>query len=157
MRFALLLVCLAAPAHATCQGHQLFACQIGAKVLEICHYRTDLTYSFGPDGTPDLTITQPLEEIFFQPWPGVSSSIWESVIFTNQDHAYEVWTAQERSPESEGLLEGGVRVLNGEELLAELTCDPGTASQPLDGIWGLKESVGQCWDFEAGLWRDSCG
>lgn len=158
MRIApLLLALLPLPAAADCAGgEEVFTCQIGAKSLELCHIGDDLTYAFGPAGAPDLTITESLTTVNFTPWPGVSSNIWETVIFLNEDYAYEVWTSQARDPEDTAGLQGGVRVLNGEELVAELTCDQGTASQPLEGIWDLKESVGLCWEFNSFSWKTSC-
>lgn len=156
-RLVLALTLLPLPAFADCAGGaQVFTCRIGAKSLELCHQGDDLTYAFGPAGTPDLTITESLTTVNFTPWPGVGSAIWESVIFLNADYAYEVWTSQDRSPEAEGVIDGGVNVLNGEELVAELVCDPGTASQPLEGIWDLKESVGLCWEFSSYAWKTAC-
>lgn len=156
-RIACLLAVLPQPAMADCPtGGQVFSCQIGAKALEICHVGNDLTYAFGPKGAPELTITESLKTVNFTPWPGVGSNIWETVIFVTDDHAYEVWTSVARDPEASDGLQGGVRVLNGEELVAELTCDPGTASNALDVIWDLKESVGMCWDFASISWKTVC-
>lgn len=154
---ALMLALLPLPAFADCgAGGQVFTCQIGKKVLEICNQGADLTYAFGPKGAPELTISEPMTTVNFTPWPGVGSNIWESVIFLNADIAYEVWTSQERSPEAEGVIDGGINVLNGEELVAELVCDPGTASQPLEIIFELKEMAGMCWEFNSQSWKTTC-
>jgi hypothetical protein len=153
----LLLTFLPLPALADCgAGTEVFTCQIGAKALEICHVGDDLTYAFGPKGAPELTISESLTTVNFAPWPGVSSNIWETVTFVNGDYAYEVWTSVARDPEATDGQQGGVRVLNGEEMVAELTCDPGTASNALDVIWDLKESVGMCWEFSSISWKTSC-
>ena len=154
---ALTLALLPLPAFADCSdGTEVFTCQIGAKALEICRQGDDLIYAFGPKGAPELTITEPLTTVNFTPWPGVSNNIWENVVFVNDDYAYEVWTSVARDPEDTMGLQGGVRVLNGEEMVAELTCDPGTPSQSLDGIWDLKESVGMCWEFSSFSWKTTC-
>lgn len=156
-RIAVLLALLPLPAAADCAGGaQVFTCQIGQKALELCHVGNDLTYAFGPPGAPDLALAESLLTVNFTPWPGVSSNIWETVIFVNDDHAYEVWTSVARDPEDTMGLQGGVNVLNGEEPVAELTCDQGTASQSLDGIWDLKESVGLCWEFSSFSWKTAC-
>ena len=153
-RIAFLLAVLPLPAFADCPaGGEVFSCQIGAKGLEICHQGDDLTYAFGPKGAPELTISESLTTVNFTPWPGVSNNIWENVVFVNDDYAYDVWTSVARDPEDTIGLQGGVRVLNGEETVAELTCDPGTPSQSLDGIWDLKESVGMCWEFSSFSWK----
>lgn len=159
MRVALITLALSLPtaALADCPGgEEIFSCTIGQNALQVCHQNGALTYSFGPPGAPDLTLTQPLEAVAFTPWPGVGSTIWESVAFPNQGYTYEVWTAVERNPEATGGLQGGINVLKGEALQAQLTCDPGTASQPLDAIFGMKEAIGQCWNFDSRSWTTAC-
>lgn len=154
-----LLPCLALASAAAAEcagGEQVFACQIGKKSLELCRIGDDLTYAFGPPGSPDLTISESLTTVNFTPWPGVGSAIWENVVFVNEGFAYEVWTSQERNAEEDTPLEAGINVLNGEELVAELRCDEGTPSQALEGIWDLKESVGLCWEFDSQSWKTTC-
>lgn len=156
-RIAVLIALLPFPAAADCAGgEEVFTCQIGEKHLEICHVGDDLTYAFGPQGNPDLRISESLTTVSFTPWPGVGSAIWESVAFVNDGYAYEVWTSQERNGEENTPLEGGINVLNGEDLVAELRCDADTASQPLEGVWDLKESVGLCWEFSSFSWKTTC-
>ncbi|MBL9052484.1 MAG: hypothetical protein JNN02_02035 [Tabrizicola sp.] len=155
--FVLAFAALASPAAADCAGdEEVFTCQIGAKSLEICHQGDDLTYAFGPKGAPDLTITESLTTVNFIPWPGVSSSIWETVAFQNAGYVYEVWTSVERDPEATEGRHGGIRVLQGEETVAELECDRDTPSSSLDGIFELKESVGLCWEFGSQSWKTAC-
>ena len=151
MRAALLLVVLAAPAHAACQGDEAFSCQIGAKTLEICYWKGMLTYRFGPEGKPELMLNEPLETVAFTPWPGIGSSLWETVAFRNEGYIYEVWTSVERDPEATEPRAGGVRVMQGTDTVAELACDRGTAT-PMDKLYDLKDGIGQCWDMEAQTW-----
>jgi hypothetical protein len=122
MRALFLALFLPTAAMADCINQtEVFSCQIGSKTLDICHWKGALIYSFGPANAPDLTIAEPLETIAFTPWPGVGSAIWENVAFHNQGYTYEVWTAVERNPEDTRPLQGGVNVLKGEELQAQLT------------------------------------
>jgi hypothetical protein len=152
MRAALLLLALAAsPVRAACQGDEAFSCQIGAKRVEVCSWKGMLTYSFGPEGKPELSLNEPLETVAFTPWPGVSSSIWETVAFRNKGYSYEIWTSVERDPDSTEPRAGGVRVLQGEKTVAELDCDKGTAT-PMDTLYDLKDGIGQCWNMEAQAW-----
>jgi len=151
MRAALLLVVLAAPAHAACQGDEAFSCQIGAKTLEICYWKGMLTYRFGPEGKPELMLNEPLETVAFTPWPGIGSSLWETVAFRNEGYIYEVWTSVERDPEATEPRAGGVRVMQRTDTVAELACDRGTAT-PMDTLYDLKDGIGQCWDMEAQTW-----
>lgn len=153
MRAALLLLALAAPApaHAACQGDEAFSCQIGAKRVEVCYWKGMLTYSFGREGKPELSLNEPLETVAFTPWPGVSSSIWETVAFRNKGYTYELWTGVERDPDSTEPRSGGVRVMQGEKTVAELDCDKGTAT-PMDALYDLKDGIGQCWDMGTQAW-----
>ncbi|MCU0829231.1 MAG: hypothetical protein MUE52_18025 [Tabrizicola sp.] len=151
MRFLLPLLFLAAPAHAACQGDEAFSCKIGAKTLDVCYWKGMLTYRFGPEGKPELILNEPLETVAFTPWPGMGSSFWETVAFRNGDYTYEVWTSVERDPEATEPRQGGVRVLQGEQTVAELTCDPDTVS-PMDTLYDLKHGIGQCWDVETQVW-----
>jgi hypothetical protein len=155
MRTALFLALLAAPAHAACQGDEAFSCQIGPKTLEVCHWKGMLTYSFGPEGKPDLFLNERLETVAFTPWPGIGSSLWETVAFRNDGYTYEVWTSIERDPKATEPRSGGVRVLQGDATVADLTCDKGTAT-PMDVLYDLKDGIGQCWDMGAQAWANTC-
>lgn len=157
MRAALLLFALATPVQAACpDGSEVFSCTIKGKPLQLCHWKGALTYSFGPAEKPELTLSQPLQTVDFIPWPGIGSAIWETVAFPNAGYIYEVWTSVERDPEATSGLAGGVNVLQGEALVAQLTCDPGTPSQSLDVLYDLKQSIGQCWNFDSRSWQTSC-
>lgn len=157
MRAALLLLALAAPAQAACpNGSEIFSCTIDGKPLQLCHWKGALIYNFGPVDKPELSLAEPLQTITFTPWPGIGGSIWETVAFPNQGYTYEVWTSIDRDPEVTTGLQGGINVLQGDALVAQLTCDPGTPSQSLDVIYGLKESIGQCWDFDTQAWTTAC-
>lgn len=151
MRAALLLALLAAPASAACQGDEAFSCTIGKKTLEVCSWKGVLIYSYGREGKPDLTIAQPLETAAYTPWPGIGRAIWDSVAFQNEGTTYEVWTSFDKMDEN-AILEGGVNVMQGERLLASLTCDKGSVDHSLDPIMDLKSAIGQCWDPEAQAW-----
>lgn len=155
MRAALLLLTLASPAQAACQGDTAFSCQIGTKTLEVCYWRGSLIYAFGPDNAPELTIAQPLETAAYTPWPGVGRAIWESVAFQNQGTTYEVWSSFDRLDET-AVLEGGVHVLEGDTLLATLTCNTGSVAPTLFAISDLKAGIGQCWDFDTQAWTTAC-
>lgn len=155
MRTALVLVLLASPLHAACQDEEVFSCQIGAKRVEVCASQGVITYRFGPEGKPELTLSEPLETIAFTPWPGIGSGLWETVAFRNDGYTYEIGTSVERDPDSTEPRAGGVRVMQGDVALAELTCDRGTAT-PMDLLYDLKDGIGQCWDMEAQAWGDAC-
>lgn len=155
MRTALFLALLAAPAGsplwAACQGDEAFSCQMGTKRVEVCYWKGMLTYSFGREGKPELFLNERLETVAFTPWPGIGSSLWETVAFQNEGYTYEVWTSVERDPEATEPRAGGVRVLQGDKTVAELTCDRGTATS-MEGLYDLKDGIGQCWDMTTQTW-----
>jgi hypothetical protein len=155
MRAALLLLALAAPAAspvwAACSGETAFSCPVGKKALEICHAKGLLTYQFGPKGNPELILSHPLETVAYTPWLGIGRAIWESVVFENEGVTYEVWSSFDRMDEN-AVLEGGVNVIEGNKLLASLTCDKGSVGSALDSLGDLKAGIGQCWDFDGLTW-----
>jgi hypothetical protein len=151
MRAAILVFLLAAPAHAACPGDTAFSCPIGKKTLEICHAKGLLTYQFGRKGKPELIISEPLETVAYTPWLGIGRAIWDSVAFENEGVTYEVWSSFDKMDEN-AVLEGGVNVMEGDTLLATLTCDKGSVGAALDAISDLKGGIGQCWDFDSRAW-----
>jgi hypothetical protein len=152
MRAALILALLAAtPASAACQGDEAFSCQIGQKTLELCYWKGMLTYSYGRDGKPELTLTEPLETVAYTPWPGIGRTIWDTVAFRNAGVTYEVWTSFDKMDEN-AILEGGVYVMEGETMLASPTCDRGSVAHGLDTISFMKAGIGQCWAPETQSW-----
>jgi hypothetical protein len=159
MRAALLLLLLAAPAAgpvwAACQEEEVFSCPIGKKVVEICAFRGELTYSFGREGSPELILYEPLETVDYTPWSGIGRAIWDMVAFENEGVTYEVWSSFDRLDEN-AVLEGGVNVVQGDETLATLTCDKGSVKWGLDTISDLKAGIGQCWDYDSQSWTNDC-
>jgi hypothetical protein len=155
--FALLLVLLPLPAAAACPNDtEIFSCTITGKPLQICHWKGALIYNFGPLDAPELSIAEPLETVAFTPWPGAGNYIWETVVFRNEGFTYEVWTSIERGPDATTGLEAAVTVFEGEAEIARLDCDKGTPTNSLDRIYDLKQSIGQCWDYDTRTWATTC-
>jgi hypothetical protein len=113
-----------------------------------------VSYSFGPKGRPEITLTSAIRDTDYQPWSGVGRAMWDAVRFTNQGTTYEVWTSLDRMAENAGW-EGGVNVLKGEELLASPTCAPGSVRGDLGDIFDAKIDAGQCWNFDSFAWQDA--
>jgi hypothetical protein len=152
----LLLALVPLPAAAACPGGEIiFSCQIGAKMVELCHANDALVYSFGPEGKPELTIAEPLETLDFTPWPGIGRYYWDAVRFRDAGFTYEVYSSIERGPDATTGREAAVTVLDGETEIARLDCDPDTASS-LEMIYDLKKSIGQCWDYDSQSWTRTC-
>jgi len=153
---ALLLALAPLPAAASCPyGDTVFSCQIGAKAVELCHSGDALVYSFGPEGKPELTITEPLETLDFTPWPGIGRYYWDAVRFRNAGFTYEIYSSIERGPDATTGRLAELSVMEGETEVARLTCDEGTAGS-LELIYVLKKSIGQCWDYDSESWISTC-
>lgn len=151
---ALLFYALPAAATAACPGTIVLSCPIGKKQLEVCASSQTATYSFGPTGRPELTITTPYADLYYQPWSGVGRAMWDAVTFENNGTGYEVWTSLDRL-EGNSQWEGGVNVLKGGKSIAQLTCAPGTAEGDLSAISEGKYAAGQCWNFDHFAWQDA--
>jgi hypothetical protein len=153
-----LILLSAAPAQAACQpDSEIFACQIGSKTLEVCHDGDALVYRFGPHAAPELTLSEPLATVDYQPWSGFGRNRFYTVTFRNGGVAYQVWSGFDRNGSPRGN-DGGVTVRDGSAVVVELTCDWGSVTRELDSIGFLKSDIGQCFDQEHSLWREGeCG
>jgi hypothetical protein len=151
------LLCLL-PSLAPACDTGIFACTFngGAKRVDLCVTGADLTYTFGPPSAVELRLVNPLDFPLYTPWNGIGSSLWETVIFQNEDIVYEVWTSQQKMAEG-APPEGGINVLEGEQVLAELTCDPGSVMANFEALGETLYARGMCWDATTGFWtKDGC-
>lgn len=159
MRLFTFGLCFVASTATACPdgSETLVSCALegGRKYLQTCLVGDQVTYSFGRTGrTPDLQLSRHVTEVFLYPWPAASRTIWESVTFENAGVSYRVYYAQERDPRTPEV-SGGVYVERGEDVLAELTCDPGsveTAGYPLP-LFDAKEAAGQIFDRNSYTWE----
>ena len=149
--FALLLP---ATAHAACTGETLVGCPIGANQLQVCNQGDLLTYSFGPPGAPDLQLAS-RPEAAYTPWNGIGRTLWETITFTNRNVAYEVVFSFDRLA-LDARPEWGVTVLEGDDVLARLTCDSQVANVPFDGLYDQITATGLCWNRESESWAAVC-
>lgn len=137
-------------------------CRIQAsdKSLSVCFDDQNAFYRFGVEGQqPELELTEPVATLDYEPWPGVSSTIWESVRFNNAGYQYEVYGAVERIyPEDENdeittRVKGGVHVTRGDQVVAELSCDPETLGFLWDeGLGAAKRNLGYSWNYQSHEW-----
>ncbi len=149
----LTLVFLLAPGtvFASCPETTVLSCPIGKKQLAVCLTGTTATYSFGPQGRPELTLSSSVAALDYTPWNGIGRSIWETVAFHNGPTSYEVWASVDRMAENPRY-EGGVNVLKNGALIAQLTCNPGSEVSDLGPLEAAKTAAGLCWGFESRVW-----
>lgn len=146
----------AGPAGAACLPDEttVLSCTArnGAKTIDMCMAGGYVRYAFGPrGGAPELTLSVPVRDIEHHPWNGIGRSIWESTTFRNAGHAYEVYISVDRVAENNPT-SGGVTVLNSGTPIAQVDCDPGTATITIWAISDAREALGLCWDTSDFRW-----
>jgi hypothetical protein len=151
MRLFILACFFPLPALAECTGETLVSCPIGAKQLQVCNEGDLLTYSFGPPGAPDLQLASRPQEAY-TPWNGIGRSLWETITFTNRNVTYEVVFSFDRMVE-DAMPEWGVVVTQGDEIIANLTCENQLANIPFDGLYDQITAAGLCWNREDFVWQ----
>jgi len=93
------------------------------------------------------------------PWPGVGGSIWEEMIFANDDVEYVVWQNMQRDPENTDH-SGGVHVREKgaeDDFLTSLTCNQEILFSE-GGIFAFSDAKlanGQDWDLDQRIWVES--
>ena len=162
-RAALLLLGTAATAEAACGPDQetFVSCRIADRVtiLAVCFDAQTASYSYGPEGAPELTLQEPVFTLDYTPWPGVGSAIWEEVIFYNGPYSYTVRGGFDRpmnDADMENLADrkfGGVVVRKNGMMLVELTCEPATVDFAWgEGLWDAKQNTGVVWNDVEQIW-----
>lgn len=121
--------------------------------LDVCQSGEWVRYSYGPiAGDPELELSEGIDFIDFYPWNGIGNAIYETLVFYNDDHAYEVFYTQDRFDEDKPGT-GGVAVYGGGELLAQVDCDIGSVAFTLFHIGDEKAARGLCWDADTFIWE----
>lgn len=163
MRLSVLAILTALiPTFATAQdgcfgtGQPLFHCTMkgGAKALDICRQGNVGLYRFGPGaGRAELLLGRHVRNIRLSPWGGMGSLIYEEVEFSAGDVTYQVYYAVSRSAADTPDMNAGVRVLRGDQMLADLTCDAGSVSvHDFSPLFEAKTAAGQCWQNDSSTW-----
>ncbi|MEL6683990.1 MAG: hypothetical protein AAFN63_01135 [Pseudomonadota bacterium] len=158
-----LLLC-AGVAHADCgpQQQTFMSCQIEGQSehVSVCFDDDVAEYVFGPEGQPELSLSEPVQTLSYTPWPGVGRSIWEDVTFRNGAYTYTVFGGFDRMFGDETEEDhaqpffGGVHVRRGDVSVAELTCDRTTVDFAWGGgLWDAKQAAGMTWNFETRQWE----
>jgi hypothetical protein len=164
LRSAIAILAFTTAAHAACGPPQeaFLTCQIegGSKVLNVCYDDTTVTYTYGPEGAAELTLTEPISTIAYTPWPGVGRAIWEEVTFQNGTYSYTIHAGFDRMFGDETEADnptphfGGVVVERDGALVVDLDCIRGTVDAPWgEGLYSAKEALGLVWNPVAREWQ----
>ena len=143
----MLAILLPGPALADCAEETFVSCTIKGKPLDVCVQGDRVTYAYGPEGARELELSEPLSALTHQPWSGVGRSIWEGLSFRNAGYTYEAYLSFDRL-NPDGAMEGGVSVLKGDDLVAQLACDAGTVEGEFDTVSDAMAAQGFCWNHE---------
>lgn len=114
-----------------------------------------MTYTFGPEAEPELALERDVLDVDYVPWAGVGRTLYESVRLENGGYVYEVWHGIDRL-DLDAVLEGGVTVSRGEESIAALRCDAGSAEGNIYPLFEAIEAAGRCFSLETRVWG-ACG
>ncbi|QGX99034.1 hypothetical protein EI983_12445 [Roseovarius faecimaris] len=140
-------------------GVPLFHCTLkgGTKTLDVCLQGAAGYYRFGPgDGPAELILAHGVKDIHLTPWNGIGSNIYEELEFWAGDTTFQVHYLLERIAADNPDISGGVRVFRADQMLADLTCDPGSVvERDFDPLFQAKEQAGQCYDANTFMWS-SC-
>lgn len=140
-------------------GEVLFDCALGNKQLSVTLEGGTATYTFGPKGAPEMTITAAPRDLNYVPWNGIGRFMPEAVEFENQGTIYQLWYGLEKLIDENAPLppiRGGVWVMKGDEVLADLVCDSPPSVYALEAIYDAKLAAGQCYDWESQSWGTRC-
>ena len=150
------------PAIAEYTSEQLFLlCKISnqPKFLEVFASGGEIVYRYGKIGEPELELRRHADQVAYQPWSGMGSSIWEEVSFMNSGYEYLVSGSIDKNKAASNApdaVSGGVEVLKSGQSIAYLACD--TNEIVFNGgmaIMDAKEALGMSWDPVEQMWRHS--
>ena len=140
-------------------GEVLFDCAIGAQQLSVTFQDDTAAYTFGPKGAPEVSISAAPRDLNYLPWDGMGASMPEAVQFVNVGTTYEVWYSVQKQIDENAPLaptEGGVRVMQGDAILADLVCTAPPSVYALERIYDAKLAAGQCYDWQSHSWGTAC-
>lgn len=116
---------------ATGAGTGVFMCRIGGKVANVTASHGKLTYTFGPRGKPEISITgDPAKDTVFYLYDAHNDFSVSQLRFVRGAFSYVVFDYRARTDEVEPSF-SGVAVMKGTKTLAILKCDrPTTLNGP---------------------------
>lgn len=106
----------------------------------------------GPKGAPELTIGAAPRDLNYVPWDGWGREMPQMVEFQNADTVDQVWySVQKLMEENEPIPQpaGGVRVMQGGQIIADLACTGAPHVYVLERVFDAKLAAGQCFDWDA--------
>ncbi|NIY79982.1 hypothetical protein HCZ23_10950 [Celeribacter sp. HF31] len=121
-------------------GTEVFSCTFngGAKAVELCDAIWEdgdmVSYGFfKSNGEVEKEILQEKVTLSYTPWNGMGTYMSDSVTLSaDGGYAYEVWAGGEQS--AEAALEGGINVLQNDDVIATLSCDAGSVTSDLGAL-----------------------
>jgi hypothetical protein len=157
LRPAVLAITLLPTLVAATEGAFL-TCTVGSKQLALSIQDETVTYSFGPQGKPELVIQEPVATVDYRPWNGIGRTNVYYVTFYNHNYSYTVVssTNYENYRNNIHYYDARIWVERDDKVLVILKCNEQFAGDPLDPIPEAKFALGQCWSREAEQWSENC-
>jgi hypothetical protein len=139
-RYAMILAVCAGLATGTAAAQEVFSCTIkkNGKQLTLSQTGNQVSYTYGRKGKQaELALTVSVDQAQWEAWDGFGRVHAYSVGILRGDHLYVVNTWNDSLDLSSG---SGVRVEKGEQILAELECDPASVRGNLEAyVIGQKD------------------
>jgi hypothetical protein len=121
----------------TCVGAKtLFSCMTEkGKRVQFCQQGDTVTYSFGPEGAPEITLSVKNSEVMSRLWDGMGSNEFNEVYVPNGDVMYMAYTSfiHPRGDEEAVAPTAGLTVLKKGKSVAEIKCGK-TYHSELEGV-----------------------
>ncbi len=151
----------------------------GGKRVEVCFDRSRVTYAFGrPGRAPELTLSESVATVDYEPWSGVGRAKSEAVRFVNGGYGYQVIGIMDidYSPGGDGEIvttergylqvfragaDGRIDFIDGTPI-AEMSCDEEATFFPWGGLDGrlwldeAKQELGLCWSHKIDIGWEAC-
>lgn len=122
---------------ATCIGSKtLFSCMTEkGKRVQFCQQGDTVTYSYGPEGAPEITLNVKNSDVMSRLWDGMGSNEFNEVYVPNGDVIYMAYTSfiHPRGDEEAVAATAGLTVLKNGKSVAEIKCGK-TYHSELEGI-----------------------
>lgn len=125
-------------ASAACSGKDklIFSCAMkSGKHVEVCDAGSNIEYSFGKPGKPEMALAVPRKRTSTYQWQGIGRSMPYSINIPNGNTEYRVFTVADKMMEGDnGGYEAGINVVSNGKQVAALKCLPKTVKSNLEGL-----------------------
>ena len=132
---------------------KLFSCNIIDQNdrVSVCAAINQIRYTFGTNKQIPKIILQSMLNDAYVPWMGQGRYVNDDLNITQADKTYRVYSTLDLSSK-EPSVTGGIDIIQKDQIIAALQCDPKSLISNISAGSRLLESAGLCWDKQAERW-----